>query len=107
MDMDQYTKLFTTARYPQEGEDYVDHPLVKSRLSRYLPFVFTWQIVTLKPEPYVMVMSNKQFFVLDVLDRATNRPLTVKELQHQLDRIIHESHQSHDGRVVVHSLFLS
>lgn len=76
LDMSQYSKLFTTARYPQQGEDY---------------------IATFEPEPYVLVLSNKQFYVLDVLDKASNRALTVKELQAQIERILQASQESNDG----------
>ncbi len=43
------------------------------------------------------MLSNKQFYVLDVLDKASNRALTVKELQAQIERILQASQESNDG----------
>jgi hypothetical protein len=62
------------------------------------------QIATFEPEPYVLVLSNKQFYVLDVVDKASNRALTVKELQTQVERILQASQESNDGMTPLDNL---
>ncbi len=48
------------------------------------------QLETVVPDPYVVVLSNNQFFTLDVLSRG-GKLLTIRELQHQLDKILETS----------------
>jgi len=74
MDMHQFERLFTTTRNPQKDADTLT----------FLP-----------PANYVVVLSNNQVFLLDVYhNNDPSKPLSVKELQHQLERIREESRRN-------------
>jgi hypothetical protein len=57
LDMSQYSKLFTTARYPQQDEDYVMRlfPSSHFRTSRTLSF----PVLCLTMRPYRLPLSSR------------------------------------------------
>ncbi len=62
------------------------------------------QLETVVPDPYVVVLSNNQVFTLDVLSRG-GKLLTIRELQHQLDKIL-ETSKLNKGDDTVSSFYL-
>jgi carnitine O-palmitoyltransferase 1 len=79
LDMSQYNRLYTTVRIPgKEGDS----------------------IITMKPSPHVVVICRHLFYKLDLVHK-NGVPLTCKDIEIQMQRILEDSSKRPQPKISV------